>query len=193
MYRTDEWCLMKSGLFYSGKESTRLRMIFCKDCNVNGSHNYWGGFPQRPKSASLAFFRWDTILCQALDLSLKWMGCDNRRTQPLVTNTFSFPDPLWCENKALYRPSETGTLNCVSVCVCKLCTHLASLLRPTTFLLGRYPMWTYRWINTKTFIYYALQLIEKNPLTSQRATLYQAQTNDSKVLYYLSHTQSYRV
>ncbi len=118
MYRTDEWCLMKSGLFYSGKESTRLRMIFCEDCNVNGSHNHWGGFPQCPKSASLAFFRWDTILCQALDLSLKWMGCDNRRTQPLVTNTFSFPDPLWCENKALYRPSETGTLNCVSVCVC---------------------------------------------------------------------------
>ncbi len=127
MYRTDEWCLMKSGLFYSGKESTRLCMIFCEDCNVNGSHNYWGGFPQRPKSASLAFFRWDTILCQALDLSLKWMGCDNRRTQPLVTNTFSFPDPLWCENKALYCPSETGTLNCVSLCLC-LCMFARCVL-----------------------------------------------------------------
>lgn len=37
---TDEWCLMKSGLFYSGKGSTRLHMIFCEDCNVNGSHNH---------------------------------------------------------------------------------------------------------------------------------------------------------
>lgn len=79
------------------------------------------GFPQRQKSASLAFFRWDRILCQALDLSLKWMGYDNRRTQPLVTNTFSFSDPLWCENKALYHPSETGTLNFVSVCVFASC------------------------------------------------------------------------
>ncbi len=38
-------------------------------------------------------------------------------------------------------------------------------------------MWTYIINNIKTFIYYALQLIEKNPLTSQQATLSQAQTN----------------
>lgn len=79
---------------------TRLLIILGEVCNGNGSHNLSTlevgveGFPQRQKSASLVFFQMGQDTVPGFGSKPKWMGYDNRRTQPLVTNTFSFSGSL---------------------------------------------------------------------------------------------------